>query len=194
MSFPLQELCSLVAIQESAARSLSSPVGVSVIADLNWLAGLAIVLLGGVVALPLWHASHALARWQCDRKREEAQTELKSERNSTEPNNGRIEELLAKIDAWTPDKGYDERAFIQPMLTGLVERAVFCVLVAIWAPGFGVALFAWIAAKLAAGWGRSKVANASHRAITMAGLQVSLVSIAFGVLAGLATRHWLIPS
>lgn len=80
---------------------------------------------------------------------------------------------------------------LQPAVTGLVERTLTALLVAIWAPGFGVALVAWLGAKLATGW--NTVSGDAVYFRRYAALSSGVVSVCIGVLAGLVIRAFSIP-
>lgn len=71
---------------------------------------------------------------------------------------------------------------------GLMERLFFIVGVAFWLPGIGVAMIAWITAKMAAGWNKTESnsegfkAEKRRRFASLAGGIVSMLAATIGGL------------
>jgi hypothetical protein len=72
-----------------------------------------------------------------------------------------------------------------PILTGIFERIFFTILVAFQVTGTGSAAIAWIAVKMAVGWGKIKEGNTGNRALAFTGLLSSLTSMIFAIIGGL---------
>ena len=86
---------------------------------------------------------------------------------------------------WNIERDFTETVKLFPILTGIVERLFFTVLVAFQVSGVGGGLIAWAALKLAAGWGATREGRTPHRALAFTGLIPSLISLLFAVLGGL---------
>lgn len=79
-----------------------------------------------------------------------------------------------------------------PCWTGHIERFIFTSLIAFSVSGAASFLAAWVAVKAAGGWARLAKEEGDSpylRAVYMAGLQASAVSVAFGVIGGLIVAN-----
>jgi len=72
-----------------------------------------------------------------------------------------------------------------PLLTGLLERFFFTLVIAFNIGGGAVAMFAWLGAKMAVNWNRQSKNDAVSRAYAMTALQAGLVSLLFALIGGL---------
>jgi|SRR5919108_1720987 hypothetical protein len=77
-------------------------------------------------------------------------------------------------------RGWDE--FLNGLPIGFVERLFFTLGVAFALPGIVTAMIAWIAAKMAAGWGSESGTPKTYRIGALAG---GLSSMVFAMLGGL---------
>ena len=78
---------------------------------------------------------------------------------------------------------------ILPIITGLLERIFFTLLVAFDISGTGVAMMAWLGAKMAANWNRQSNNDHIVRVFSVTALQSGLVSLLFALLGGLICRE-----
>jgi hypothetical protein len=83
-----------------------------------------------------------------------------------------------------PKKSSYER--VPPWVTGVVERAVFGVLVGLNVPGAATAMMGWLALKLATNWNRKDMeANAKARPFAFTALLAGLISMFFAAVGGM---------
>lgn len=87
---------------------------------------------------------------------------------------------------WDVPEEENERVPIQPVLTGILERLFFTILIAFNIPGVAGGLFTWIVVKMVSGWNRMTGGNETwRRVLSFNALINSLVSLFFAVLGGL---------
>ena len=86
-------------------------------------------------------------------------------------------------------KGKNAPRGVPAILTGMIERLFFTVLVAFNVAGVAVAMIAWIALKLATNWNRNYwKKTSSARLYGFSALLAGLVSMLFAFLGGLIAR------
>ena len=77
-----------------------------------------------------------------------------------------------------------DRATVSPVLTGLMERFFFTILVAVKLPGVAGAMIAWIAVKMASNW-NSDNEQEDRRFNRFAALLTGLLSMSVATIGGL---------
>lgn len=124
---------------------------------LGWVIGLGVVslLLGSVVSFIVWRVLHNYFGW------------LNVDRE------------------WNLSPDFTTTIWLYPVLTGILERLFFTVLIAFQVTGVGGGLVGWIGVKLAVGWGSVKEGKTANRALAFTGLLSNLTSLFFAVLGGL---------
>lgn len=77
-----------------------------------------------------------------------------------------------------------------PVTTGLLERLFFTILIGAGLPDAGVAMIAWLAAKMGLNWGKYGYNSRVGKAIAMTALESGVVSLLFAMIGGLICRGW----
>ncbi len=77
---------------------------------------------------------------------------------------------------------------ILTMVTGLIERMFFTLIIAFDVSGSAVAMMGWLAAKMAVNWKRQPGDSPINRAFSMTALQAGMMSLLFLLIGGLICR------
>lgn len=75
-----------------------------------------------------------------------------------------------------------------PVITGLVERTFFTLVIAFDVSGGAIAMIAWLGAKMAVNWNRLSGESAVARGFSMTALQTGMVSLFFALVGGLICK------
>ncbi len=75
-----------------------------------------------------------------------------------------------------------------PLVTGLIERTFFTLVIAFDVSGGAVAMMGWLGAKMAINWNRQPGESPVNRAFSMTALQAGIVSLMFSLVGGLICR------
>lgn len=89
---------------------------------------------------------------------------------------------------WEIKESALQRLPLYPILTGVLERLFFTVLIAFDVSGAASGMGAWFAVKMAAGWSRIAGGEPQHRMLAFNGLLSTLTSLLFAVLGGLVAN------
>ncbi|MFZ2445850.1 MAG: hypothetical protein WAW37_05795 [Syntrophobacteraceae bacterium] len=89
--------------------------------------------------------------------------------------------------AWVVPPQANERVPIQPILTGILERLFFTILIAFNVSGVAGGIFTWMVVKMVSGWNRyvGEKEETWRRVLAFNALINNLVSLFFGVIGGL---------
>ncbi|MBW2741223.1 MAG: hypothetical protein JRE64_20810 [Deltaproteobacteria bacterium] len=77
---------------------------------------------------------------------------------------------------------------ILTIVTGLIERTFFTLIVAFDVSGGAVAMMGWLGAKMAVNWNRQPGDSPINRAFSMTALQAGIVSLLFSLIGGLICK------
>lgn len=102
--------------------------------------------------------------------------------------NYRNNKILNGKEDYNPDKEQSLNNDFLPLLTGLLERFFFTLVIAFNISGGAVAMFGWLGAKMAVNWNRQSNNDAVSRAYAMTALQSGLVSLLFALIGGLICK------
>jgi hypothetical protein len=75
-----------------------------------------------------------------------------------------------------------------PLVTGLIERTFFTLVIAFNVSGGAVAMIGWLGAKMAVKWNRQPGESPINRAFSMTALQAGIVSLLFALVGGLICK------